>query len=214
MSKFRTDVKINHESNKTRIWTNIIQQWQKINEDYLVECDFNDSLYWYNERTNVGCLAGAIWKIGGYALEEYSATKGKDEKYGRIDLYFSVDKTEYVIEAKQKWLHFNSKVKTFANFEKDIEKMLENAISDCENSMLHNGISNGVGLVFITPYWDTEQNKHIELQKFEDELLKKGYDIIGTFSINTKDKESKYNLNSSKKNTCNAVYIIGKYLSK
>jgi len=213
MIGFRTDIKINSELNETKIWKHIIKQWQKINRDYLEDYSFTDSLYWYNERANVSCLAGAIWKVGGYALEEYSAIKGKDEKYGRIDLYFSVDEIEYLIEAKHEWLHFNTKVKIFSNFEKAIENMLENATADCKNSMLHNEIDNGLGLVFFTPYWDKEQNKHAELKKFEYELLKKNYDIIGTFAIDAKDKKSKYNLNSSNNNTCNAVYIIGKYLS-
>ncbi len=60
----------------------------------------------------------------------------------------------------------------------------------------------------------TTEDKHKELFDFETELLEQKFDIIGTFSIDAQDKNSNYNLNSSYGNTCNAVYIIGKYLSK
>jgi len=214
MIGFRTNIKINDTIKEILIWNHIIKQWQKINRDYLEDNDFQDSLYWYNERANIGCLAGSIWKIGGYALEEYGATKGKEKKYGRIDLYFSVNEIEYLIEAKHQWLHFTPKNKNFNSFKSDINNSLNQAINDCKNSMLNNDTENGLGLVFLTPYWDLELDKNRELAIFENELLKQNYDIIGTFSIDVDDINSDYNLNSSNGYTCNAVYMIGKYLSK
>ena len=107
-----------------------------------------------------------------------------------------------------------SKIKNFNNFEDDIKYYLNEATNDCKNSMLNNNINNGIGLVFITPYWDIKLDKNDELSKFENELLKQNYDIIGTFTIDVKDKEDQCNLHSSQGNTCNAVYIIGNYLSK
>lgn len=208
MVGFRTAIKLNDKIEEISIWNHILRQWQKINRDYLEDNNFSDSLYWYNERANISCLAGAIWKIGGYALEEYTATKGEDKKYGRIDLYFSIDEIEYIIEAKHQWLHFNTKIKNFSDFRKDIKYYLDEAINDCKNSMLNNEINNGVGLVFITPYWDIKLNKNEELKKFEDELLKQDYDIVSTLTINIKDTDSEYNLNSSQGNSCNAVYNV------
>ncbi|SFV66579.1 hypothetical protein MNB_SM-5-587 [hydrothermal vent metagenome] len=149
-----------------------------------------------------------------YALEEYTATKGEEKKYGRIDLYFSIDEIEYIIEAKHQWLHFNTKSKNFNSFKKDINYYLNQAINDCKNSMLNNEINNGLGLVFITPYWDSKLDKNQELSNFENELLKQNYDIIGTFTIDVDDVNNEFNLNSNQGNTCNAVYMIGKYLSK
>lgn len=214
MIGIKTKIQLNNKIEEVQIWSHILKQWQKINRDYLEDSEFSDSLYWYNERANISCLAGAIWKLGGYALEEYTATKGKEKKYGRIDLYFSIDEIEYIIEAKHQWLHFNTKIKNFNNFEDDIKYYLNEATNDCKNSMLNNNINNGIGLVFITPYWDIKLDKNDELSKFENELLKQNYDIIGTFTIDVKDKEDQCNLHSSQGNTCNAVYIIGNYLSK
>ncbi|WP_457746288.1 hypothetical protein [Sulfurimonas sp.] len=214
MVGFRTNIKINNNRKELLIWCHIFKQWQKINRDYLEDSNFQDSLYWYNERANISCLAGAIWKIGGYALEEYTTVKGEDKKYGRTDLYFSIDEIAYIIEAKHQWLQFNTKNKNFDSFKDEINCYLSEAVKDCENSMLNENVNNGVGLVFITPYWKTELDKYQELKSFENELLKKDYDIIGTFAINVKNIDDENNLNSNYGNTCNAVYIIGKYLSK
>lgn len=214
MMGFRTNIILNDTIEEISIWNHIIKQWQKINRDYLEDSNFQDSLYWYNERANISCLAGSIWKIGGYALEEYTAIKGEEKKYGRIDLYFSIDEVEYIIEAKHRWLHFNTKIKNFNNFEQDINDYLNQATDDCKKSMQNNDINNGLGLVFITPYWDFKLDKNKELANFENELLKQNYDVIGTFTIDVEDIKNDYNLNSKQGYTCNAVYIIGKYLSK
>ncbi|HHJ19511.1 MAG TPA: hypothetical protein ENJ84_06745, partial [Gammaproteobacteria bacterium] len=58
----------------------IIVQWLRVHRDYIEEFDFKDSLYWYNERGNISALAGAVWRCSGFALEEYSSEKGKDEE--------------------------------------------------------------------------------------------------------------------------------------
>ena len=212
MIGFRTDIKLNKDIKELSIWNHIIKQWQKINRDYLEDYNFEDSLYWYNERANISCLAGAIWKIGGYAQEEYSATKGEEKTTGRIDLYFSVDETEYIVEAKHLWINFNTKSKKLDDFEDVIQNSLNKAINDCKNSMMNYETINGVGLVFITPYWDIKLDKNQELLNFEKELLEQKFDIIGTFAIGMHEVDS-YSLNSSDY-TCNAVYIIGKYLPK
>ena len=214
MMGFRTNIILNDTIEEISIWNHIIKQWQKINRDYLEDSNFQDSLYWYNERANISCLAGSIWKIGGYALEEYTAIKGEEKKYGRIDLYFSIDEVEYIIEAKHQWLQFNTRIKNFNNFEQGINYYLNQATDDCKKSMQNNDINNGLGLVFITPYWDSKLDKNKELANFENELLKQNYDVIGTFTIDVEDIKNDYNLNSNQGNTCNAVYIIGKYLSK
>jgi hypothetical protein len=62
----------------------------------------NDALYWYNERTNVGALAGAIWQQNGMALEEYGAKKGNPESkwQGRVDLFFTIGKINVISECK------------------------------------------------------------------------------------------------------------------
>ena len=63
----------------------ILKRWHDINVEY---CDkYEDAMYWYTERTNVGALSTAVWLSGSQALEEFSATRGfgKDQREGRAD---------------------------------------------------------------------------------------------------------------------------------
>lgn len=68
-----------------------------------------DAPWWYNERTSLALLAGAIWRAGGVALQEHDIERKKPEKssgskHGRCDLYFAVDRRHFIAEAKQLWL--------------------------------------------------------------------------------------------------------------
>ena len=77
-----------------------------MNERYR-QVYIDDCLYWYNERATVGSLAGAIWRTGGFAVEEYREPKKRKGKHymGRTDLWFSLGENNrkcYVVEAKQK----------------------------------------------------------------------------------------------------------------
>lgn len=66
------------------------EEWLKLNRDYIELTESGDNLYWYNERSNVSAIAGAVWRRGGFAQEEFSSEKGpkSDRKMGRVDLYF------------------------------------------------------------------------------------------------------------------------------
>ena len=68
----------------------VLNKWIDINIEYIEKYQFSDAMFWFNERANIGALAGAVWRLGGVALEEYSTIKGKGEgEYkGRNDLYF------------------------------------------------------------------------------------------------------------------------------
>lgn len=78
---------------------------------------WEDAPWWYGERASISILAGAIWRSGGIALEEYSVRKSnpdnaskKSKHYaGRNDLYFKIGKTDFILEAKQFWPNLRSK---------------------------------------------------------------------------------------------------------
>lgn len=85
----------------------VLQEWIAINDQLGEEWrEFGGAPWWYNERALVSLFAGAIWRKGGKALEEYSEHKrGKQRKAsGRIDLWFAFRNLEYMAEAKQCWL--------------------------------------------------------------------------------------------------------------
>lgn len=89
-------------------WIDSVQQYNKLFKG-------NDLPYWYNERANVSVLAGAAWKAGFVALEEYQTQKTslpakepmavesetpEQPIEGRNDLYIGDQMHEWVIEAK------------------------------------------------------------------------------------------------------------------
>jgi hypothetical protein len=87
----------------------IFKYWQTLNETWI---DTGDAPWWYNERSSVGFLAGAIWKNGGWALEEFGTDKwvGSNKKKtfsGRCDIAFGVDGQDFWGEAKQCWPTLN-----------------------------------------------------------------------------------------------------------
>ncbi len=70
--------------------------------------DEDDSAWLYNERASLSVLAGAVWRIGGIAFEEYSHDKhrpreSKGKPSGRCDIYFQLGSREFIAEVKQCW---------------------------------------------------------------------------------------------------------------
>ncbi len=129
----------------------IFQNWFEIHQTY--KWNNTDPLYWYNERANVGTFAGAVWRSGFHALEEYSSTKRPDEdqdknfeKLGRVDLWIYPNEMEYVIEAKQ------VREKVGDNFSGVINSALKKAVGDVAKST-EGGLVNVkyLGLTFIIP---------------------------------------------------------------
>ena len=80
--------------------------WIEVLERYCLHQEWLDTPWMYSERPLVGMLSAAIWQAGGITLEEYSAEKiadNKDEKRGRTDLYFSLNRGEFICEAKHEY---------------------------------------------------------------------------------------------------------------
>lgn len=146
----------------------ILDQWLRINRDYIEEYDCEDSLYWYNERAIISSLAGAVWKCGGFAMEEYSSEKGKgkNKKTGRIDLYLYFSDNEVISEAKMNWLYL------YKNFNKDfgeiIEESMKDAMSDLKTTLQSNPVDFGFAISFIVPHWKSELDSSELLIRFKE----------------------------------------------
>jgi hypothetical protein len=93
-----------------------------------------DAAWVYNERASLSIFAGAVWRVGGVAFEEFSMTKGTGRKRsrGRADIWFEAAGTAMLAEAKQTW--------TGTGLLRDpgvrVGKALEHAVSDvalCED---------------------------------------------------------------------------------
>ncbi|MBU0634458.1 MAG: hypothetical protein KKB82_03250 [Candidatus Omnitrophica bacterium] len=160
--------KLKELSKTLKIWIRNIKQFSK---------DFeNDALYWYNERASLSVFAGAVWLSGGYALEEFSATKGSlgEEWKGRKDLWFCLNQQEYIVEAKFKYQSFSPQAKIFDK----IKQTLNEACSDAKKSVEKDNIS--LGLCFIAPYLPKSKEKDMEslIESLKKELLKIDYDFL------------------------------------
>ncbi|MGP8320861.1 MAG: hypothetical protein ACT6FE_00840 [Methanosarcinaceae archaeon] len=148
----------------------ILDQWLRINRDYIEEYDCEDSLYWYNERANISALAGAVWKCGGFAMEEYSSEKGKgkNKKSGRIDLYLYFSENEAISEAKMNWLYL------YKNFNKDfgeiVEKSMKDAMSDLKTTFQSNSADFGFAISFFVPHWKSGLDSSELMIRFKEHV--------------------------------------------
>src|SRR5713101_6388099 len=112
--------------------TMILEEWKNLMQNTANEWapkryrSKRDCPWWYPERTSVGFLSAAIWKIGGEAIEEYGTDRKKKSlpkrseggysQKGCGDLMFCVNKSwrrqsSFVAEAKQTWPSINSTLK-------------------------------------------------------------------------------------------------------
>ena len=186
----------------------VFDSWININIEYSERYQYTDCLFWYNERSNVGALAGAIWRIGGVALEEYSSEKQvntDDRVYqGRRDLYFEYNSNRYLCEAKIKWLKCS---KNDTKSLSEINYELAKARTDTENSLRGGtGAEAGLAIVFVVPYCPTESNAG-QSAILESITQNTDYDLVAYL------KYEQVNIKSDK-NSYNQIILVADYIEK
>jgi len=133
----------------------VLLQWLDIMEQYKwlkKKGKDRDAPWWYNERTSLSFFAGAIWRCGGWASEEYTTDKhvfrkGKKKRLGRGDIYFGLGRGEYLAEAKQYWPSMHSIA--LKRQKKQMNDLLINACDDA-SQVPHYG-ARRLGIVFASP---------------------------------------------------------------
>jgi hypothetical protein len=173
----------------------IFQQWIEINQEYCDTYPSEDCPYWYNERAAVSILAGAVWKSGGLALEEFSSNKkyGRSAYLGRADLWFSFGRKrqDYLIEAKYERLSLFS---TSYKLEKRIAKNIKSAIADAKNSQEDAALM--LGVTFLVPYIppSAQNNENQRLVDFYKLLKGMQLDVLAIYfnPYGMKDEEYGY----------------------
>jgi|GEM_PF-1333562 len=88
-------------------WAPLFEEWLLCTERYCRVSAGEDAPFIYTERANIGILAGAAWRCGRIALEEFQYEKREKRKKwdGRADLYIASEKNgEELIEAKFGWM--------------------------------------------------------------------------------------------------------------
>ena len=114
-------------------WEALLEEWLLAVERYCRIMGGDDAPYWYNERSNIGVLAGAAWRCGRIALEEFQYEKGyrnKPKWLGRADLWLASEELEELIEAKFKWISLRSR----NGISEIVQDVLDNAVIDAKKS--------------------------------------------------------------------------------
>lgn len=142
---------------KMNHWAALLEEWILSIERYCRITD-GDAPYWYNERANIGMLAGAAWRCGRIALEEFQhdkvdvsscvAADETDKKTwrGRCDLWMSDEHCQEVVEAKFCWLDMRSD-KRIAT----AQTCLHAALIDATNTK-GEGDMKAIGVAFLPVY--------------------------------------------------------------
>jgi hypothetical protein len=166
---------------KLKHWSSLLDEWSANIERYM-KFTGGDVPYWYKERANVSILAGAAWRSGFIALQEFEAEKqtpeGKstdqtaDTWKGRCDLYIGSATNQHdLVEAKYKWLSLNSN-----SFVERANKLVDKALADAQDSKCGSDISS-VGVAFIPVY---AHSKHTETI---DALIQKNLEQVATIDL-------------------------------
>jgi hypothetical protein len=134
-------------------WSALLKHWHLLIKNYCVFMeDDEDAPYYYTERANTGVLAGAAWRAGWIALQEFSIKKrGKNIGYADLWIRSSNQESGEYIEVKQEW-SLTKANDGLAQAVKDAKKLLVD-----KESMR-------IGLLFISPAIH---------EKFESEIDKK-----------------------------------------
>ena len=157
-------------SKSTQILKGILQNWIRVNIDLLkLWQSYKDVPWWYNERANLSVFAGAIWKSGGNVFEEYKEHKRKITKmgklsktyFGRVDLYFTIQKYEFIAETK----HTRDGISLNSDPLPMVEKLLNSACHDIRKVKPFK--QRRLGITFIYPYVMKHDSNNLE-QRIHD----------------------------------------------
>lgn len=132
-------------------WENLLQEWKLAIEKFCRITDGSEAPYWYNERANVGTLAGAAWRSGLVALEEFQYIKGYKNKpkwLGRADLWLASEHHTELIEAKFDWCSLKSR----NCITKKVQALLDLAENDAKKSRGASSDIKATGAAFVAFY--------------------------------------------------------------
>ncbi|WP_249977586.1 hypothetical protein [Vreelandella olivaria] len=147
-----------------RAWIDAQHEYSALHSSF----DLVENGWWHNERASISLLAGAAWKSGWVALEEFGATKRghreneeRTDRVGRCDLYVCNKEVSLAIEAKQSWQGIGVRVNDITS---NVNEKLQEAWDDA--GYLHSyEADRRFAVTFIVPYlpisevWDEGSNK-------------------------------------------------------
>ena len=174
-------------------WEPLLEEWLLATERYCRVMEGEDAPYFYNERANIGVLAGAAWRCGRIALEEFQHLKGfrnHPKTKGRADLYIAWDKGEELVEAKLRWLRLDLKSQKQIELS---EMLLASARADARKARGNDSWISCIALAFL-PCWlsvakrnDLSENIEKTVRSFQ---MSKLAAVAWSFPNHSRDIES------------------------
>lgn len=197
-------IKNKHTNSKFKF---IFDTWLEVIQEYCAFANYEDSPYIYNERATLSSFVGALWKSNELVLEEFSAIKGGEDegdektKKGRIDLWFTCNKENFISECKQYWY-----APTYTN----IEGMIKNAIMDTNKSKKYYEDSTPLAITFWSPFFTSlekiETNLHLLQNTLEASISSETIDM---YCIVAPKKARNLEAGNGKYYPC--VVLLGKF---
>lgn len=132
-------------------WEPLLEEWLLCIERYCRVAAGEDAPFVYTERANIGVLAGAAWRCGRMALEEFQYQKGyrnKEKWNGRADLYLASESGEEMIEAKFGWASLSTPARVRAR----LQSLLSMAVNDAKKTKGGHAGTSCIGVAFL-PVW-------------------------------------------------------------
>ena len=149
----------------------VLQEWVRLNRLLGRQWSkYAGDLPWcYNERALLSVFAGAIWRAGGHAFEEFSDLKHKRKRQpkgnGRVDIWFETSGGEFRAEAKDAEIPITNK----ANQLDRLHALMRRAVADARSNPADGGKSRRLAITFVTPYLRAtipEEKRHEKIAWF------------------------------------------------
>lgn len=115
----------------------VLEEWVKLNRNIGRQWskEVGDLPWRYNERALLSLFAGAVWRIGGHAFEEFSEVKHsgrrKRKGNGRVDLWFETSGREFRAEAKHDEVPITNKAQQLAS----LHALMARAVKDARRNL-------------------------------------------------------------------------------
>ena len=112
--------------------------------------------YFFNERANIGLLAGGVWRSdpANLVLEEYGAPKKTDEGdyRGRFDFWCRAQGCSIYLEAKQTWGSLTNPEQSLGLITSHLQQEYHDAFRNAESDLQTGIVDYVCGVAFWVPY--------------------------------------------------------------
>lgn len=173
----------------------ILRTWLRVQNEYGEYHSWDEASWIFNERASLSMFAAAVWRAGGIALEEYSiekrlisrrrGAKRSRRSTGRCDLWFCINKHDFIVEAKPSW----PSLVRLENWD-GIESTLSDALEAVSRNLRYARVRR-LALVLIAPALAKHRRKDADalIRRFIERLrLLRGCAVAWTFPVRARNR--------------------------